>query len=44
MAQPPKGGDLSGAMINQYMGVEPSTFKVVYSLFPPFFGEMIQFD
>ena len=30
----PKSGDLQGAMINQYMGVAPSTFQVVY----PFWG------
>ena len=31
MAQLPKSGGLLGATINQYMGVAPSTFQVVYS-------------
>ena len=30
MAQLPKGGLVFGAMINQYIGVAPSTFQVVY--------------
>ena len=32
MAKPPKGGLVRG-LINQYMGVAPSTFQVVYSSF-----------
>ena len=29
LAQLPKGGEKYGAMMNQYMGVAPSTFQVV---------------